>query len=175
MACIFFRLFNIRLGGVDLMPDMFGVLLALVAAKMLRRGEDDFKNVYMPAAFALFFSLGSFVNFMPAEPSAGFGIIYAAVEGGFLVAETAMYGKFFDGYGSMYGIVCTEGKKALLLYAASRVCGIGLNIAVWAAAGNEDLAAVTVIYYVWVFVNIVASTYLAYSFYVLKPKFRRKR
>lgn len=174
MACVFFRLFNIPAGGVDLMPDMVGILLAIIAASQLRKKEDDFKDVYIPAGFAMVFSLWNFIDLMPSEASVGFGIIYTLLEGGLLAAETVMYKKLFDGYGSMYGQVCAGGFRALVPYAVSRMCGIAVSIAVWAVADNEELWWVTFCYFVWMIINIVIATYLAYQFYILKPKFRGK-
>lgn len=172
MAAIFFRLFGIRLNGVDLLPDCIGILLILFAVSLLRKKEDDFKSVYMPCIFALVFSMWGLYNFMPAEPSLGFGILYGFLEGAYLIAETVTYKKLFDGYGSMYRETCVSGFRALGIHAVIRVAGIAMNIAVWAIAGNMDYMGVMIGYYVWAIIDIIASTYLVYNFYVLKPKFR---
>lgn len=172
MAGIFFRLFGIRMGGVDLLPDCIGILLIFFAISILRNKEDDFKNAYMPAAFAIVFSMWGLYNFMPAEPSLGFGILYALLEGAYLIAEVATYKKLFDGYGSMYREICTGGFRSLKIYAVTRVAGIAMTLAVWAVAGNMDYIGVMIGYYVWALIDIIVSTYLVYNFYVLKPKFR---
>ena len=174
MACVFFRLFNFRAGGIDLMPDIVGIFLALSAAYILRKKEDDFREAYIPCAFALIFSLWNFANLLPEEAEAGFGIIYCALEGGLLIAETVMYKKLFDGFGSMYGEICTKGFNALKLYFISCTFGIGSSISVWFAEGSEALWWVPVIHIVWAVIHAVVATYLAYQFYVLKPKFRKR-
>lgn len=172
MTAIFFRLFGIRLNGVDLLPDCIGILLIMFAVSILSRKEYEFKNVYMPSTFALVLSMWGLYNFMPAEPNIGFGILYAVMELAFLVAETVTYKTLFDGYGSMYREVCTKGFLSLKIYAVTRAAGIAMNLAVWTIAGNEDYFAVIIGYYVWALIDIIVSTYLVYNFYVLKPKFR---
>jgi len=171
MAGLLFRLCNIPLQKIDLFPDVVGMLLVLLAVTLLRKKEDDFRSAFLPCVFAVIFSAWNWYNFMPSAASVGFAVIYAGLEGGLLLAECLTYSRLFDGFGAYYRGIGTGGKRWTCLYALSHSAGIALTLAVWFGGG----ALFTVGYCVWLVLHAVISTRLAYEFYLLKPKFHKKR
>lgn len=171
MTGIVFRLCNVRYGGVDLLPDLFGMSFVLIALLILRKREYEFRSAFLPWIFAFLLSAWSLYNFMPSEPSVPFGVLYVGAEGLLLLAECRMYKKLFCGFEHFYDETNRGGNGAVWLYAASKLCGIGLNLAMWLASATEN-AGLTLTYYGWVVVHMVIATWLMYRFYLLKPKFR---
>ena len=174
MAAIAFRMCNLRFGGVDLMPDLFGMLLLLIALLILQKKDYEFRGGFFPWVFAFLLSGWNLYNFMPGDPSALFGVLYVIAEGLLLLAECRVYRKLFAGFESFYDREDPAARRSVFFYGASKACGIALNIAMWTMADRE-LAWLTLTYSAWVLLHLVVATWLMYRFYLLKPKFRPRK
>ncbi len=171
MAALVFRLCNLRYGGVDLLPDVFGMLALLGALLILRKKDYEFRGAFLPWTFALVLSGWSLYNFMPKEPSALFGVQYAVAEGLLLLTECLVYYRLMVGFEQVYSEKDKPGRGAVWLYGLSKTAGIALNLILWVNVAKESYV-LTLAYYGWVLVHIVVTTWLIYRFYLLKPKFR---
>ena len=166
MACVFFRFIGVRVGGIDVLPDCLGVLLAILAIVLLRRREEDFRFALTPAALLFFVSLAGLYNFMPDEQNLVYAALYILSELAYLALELWLYRRLFAASAQMY--------RAGVTRAQTRAVGIVCNLAVWWGSSSVEAAAFTpamVVFWVYYVLYFFVAALLIYQLYLQKPKF----